>query len=77
MPAPFYNYGTKLYLCFWGQSFISNTYGKLIAKGSISKEEIIIAEINLKEINKSELHKLNVEVVSDLQKQRSSKNSIF
>jgi len=32
---------------------------------------------NLKEINKSELHKLNVEVVSDLQKQRSSKNSIF
>jgi len=32
---------------------------------------------NLKEINKSELHKLNVEVVSDLQKQRSSKKSIF
>jgi len=32
---------------------------------------------NLKEINKSELHKLNVEVVSDLQKQRSSKNTIF
>jgi len=32
---------------------------------------------NLKEINKSELHKLNVEVVSDLLKQRSSKNSIF
>jgi len=32
---------------------------------------------NLKEINKSELHKLNVEVVSDLLEQRSSKNSIF
>jgi len=32
---------------------------------------------NLKEINKTELHKLNVEVVSDLQKQRSLKNSIF
>jgi len=32
---------------------------------------------NLKEISKSELHKLNVEVVSDLQKQRSSKNTIF
>ena len=32
---------------------------------------------NLKEINKSELHKLNVEVVSDLQKQRFPKNSIF
>jgi len=32
---------------------------------------------NLKEINKSELHKLNIEVTSDLQKQRSSKNSIF
>jgi len=33
--------------------------------------------LNLKEINKSELHKLNVEVVSDFQKQRSSKNTIF
>jgi len=32
---------------------------------------------NLKEINKSELHKLNIEVTSDLQKQRSSRNSIF
>jgi len=32
---------------------------------------------NLKEITKSELHKLNVEVVSDLLKQRSSKYSIF
>ncbi len=32
---------------------------------------------NLKEINKSELHKLNVEVVSDLQKQKTSSNSIF
>ena len=32
---------------------------------------------NLKEIKKSELHKLNVEVVSDLQKKRSSKNGIF
>ena len=32
---------------------------------------------NLKVINKSELHKLNIEVTSDLQKQRSSRNSIF
>jgi len=32
---------------------------------------------NLKEINKSELHKLNIEVTSDLQKQQTSKNSIF
>jgi len=32
---------------------------------------------NLKQINKSELHKLNIEVTFDLQKQKTSNNSIF
>jgi len=32
---------------------------------------------NLKQMNKSELHKLNIEVTSDLQKQKTSSNSIF
>ena len=32
---------------------------------------------NLKQMNKSELHKLNIEVTSDPQKQKTSKNSIF
>ena len=32
---------------------------------------------NLKQINKSELHKLNIEVTSDLQKQKAPNNSIF
>ena len=39
----------------------------------ISKEDIQ----NLKQMNKSELHKLNIEVTSDLQKQKTSNNSIF
>ena len=32
---------------------------------------------NLKQMNKAELHKLNIEVTSDLQKQKTSSNSIF
>jgi len=32
---------------------------------------------NLKQMNKSELHKLNIEVTSDLQKQKTSKAAIF
>ena len=32
---------------------------------------------NLKQMNKAELHKLNIEVTSDLKKQKISSNSIF
>jgi len=32
---------------------------------------------NLKKINSSELHKLNIETILDLQKQKSSKATIF
>jgi N-carbamoylputrescine amidase len=32
---------------FWGQSFVANPYGELIAKASIGEEEILIAECDL------------------------------
>jgi N-carbamoylputrescine amidase len=31
---------------FWGQSFVTNPYGELIAKASEAREEILYAEIN-------------------------------
>lgn len=33
---------------FWGNSFIADPYGKIIAKASSDKEEVLIAEINPK-----------------------------
>ena len=41
------------------------------------EKTFVSAVQNLKQINKSELHKLNIEVTSDLQKQKTSNNSIF
>ena len=35
---------------FWGQSFIADPQGVIIAQGSVDKEEIILAEIDLKKI---------------------------
>ncbi len=32
---------------FWGQSFVSNPYGEIIAKASIDKEEVLIADCDL------------------------------
>jgi len=63
---------------FKRQNYI-NKFKTLTANIIDQKEsERLLEDVqNLKEIKKSELHKLNVEVVSDLQKQRSSKNSIF
>jgi N-carbamoylputrescine amidase len=36
---------------FWGQSFVSNPYGEIIAKASPDNEEILICEVDLKEID--------------------------
>lgn len=32
---------------FWGSSFIADPYGRILAKGSVDKEEVIVAEIDL------------------------------
>jgi N-carbamoylputrescine amidase len=33
---------------FWGQSFVADPYGRLTAKASASREEILYADIDLK-----------------------------
>ncbi len=49
--SPDGNYGIE----FWGSSFISNQYGEIISKGSIDKEEIVIAEIDLSDIDETRI----------------------
>jgi N-carbamoylputrescine amidase len=41
---------------FWGQSFICNPQGVILAQGSSDKEEVIIAEIDLEKIEKIRRH---------------------
>jgi N-carbamoylputrescine amidase len=41
---------------FWGQSFICNPQGVILAQGSADKEEVIIAEIDLGKIEKIRRH---------------------
>jgi len=35
---------------FWGQSFVSNPYGELIARGSAEKEEVVLADCDLNQL---------------------------
>jgi agmatine deiminase len=42
--------GVENKLNFWGQSFITDAFGKVLKRASSSKEEIITAELNLAEI---------------------------
>lgn len=39
--------GTEGQTQFWGQSFVSNPYGEIIAKASSDKEEVLIADCDL------------------------------
>jgi len=41
---------------FWGQSFICDPTGKIIAKASSDQEEILIAEVNFSKINEQRLN---------------------
>jgi N-carbamoylputrescine amidase len=41
---------------FWGQSFICGPDGEIIAKGSVDKEEIVIAEIDWARVNEHRTH---------------------
>jgi len=35
---------------FWGQSFVANPYGELVAKGSIEHEEVVVVTCDLQEV---------------------------
>jgi len=41
---------------FWGQSFICNPQGVILAQGSADKEEVLIAEIDLEKVEKIRRH---------------------
>ena len=34
-------------ITFWGSSFIADPYGRVLAKGSVDQEEVVVAEIDL------------------------------
>ncbi len=38
---------------FWGQSFITNTYGEILNKASVNREEILLTEVDLREIEET------------------------
>jgi N-carbamoylputrescine amidase len=35
---------------FWGQSFVANPYGEIVAKASVSEEEILIVDCDLQSV---------------------------
>jgi N-carbamoylputrescine amidase len=41
---------------FWGQSFVAGTSGQIIAKATVSKEEVLLATIDLAEVDTTRTH---------------------
>jgi len=41
---------------FWGQSFVADPQGEIVAQASVSNEEVIIAEVNLDKMEKIRRH---------------------
>jgi N-carbamoylputrescine amidase len=41
---------------FWGQSFVCGPDGEIIAKGSVDREEIVMADIDWKRVNEHRTH---------------------
>jgi Predicted amidohydrolase len=41
---------------FWGQSFVSDPAGQLIAKGSLAEEEVLLADLDLSSIDVQRTH---------------------
>jgi len=41
---------------FWGQSFVAGTSGEILAKASVSKEEILIVPVDLAEVDSTRTH---------------------
>ena len=58
---------------FWGQSFIVAPSGEIIAKGSVDKEELVIADIEWKRVDEHRTHwpflrDRRIDAYSDIQK---------
>ena len=41
---------------FWGQSFIAAPSGEMLAKGSVDREEIVLAEVDWERVNEQRTH---------------------
>jgi N-carbamoylputrescine amidase len=41
---------------FWGQSFVADTSGRVMAKASVEKEEILVVEIDLAKVDRTRTH---------------------
>lgn len=41
---------------FWGQSFVAETSGQILAKASVDKEEILMAEVDLSKVDVTRTH---------------------
>jgi N-carbamoylputrescine amidase len=41
---------------FWGQSFVAGTSGEILARASVSKEEILIVPVDLAEVDETRTH---------------------
>ena len=41
---------------FWGQSFVADPAGEVIAKASTDHEEVLVAEVNLQELDRQRTH---------------------
>jgi N-carbamoylputrescine amidase len=41
---------------FWGQSFVAGTYGEIVAKAGVEKEEILIAPVDLAKVDQTRTH---------------------
>jgi len=48
--------GTEDGLTFWGGSFVADPFGRIIAKASADKEEILYAECDLDSIDSTRRH---------------------
>ena len=41
---------------FWGQSFVADTSGQLLAKASVDKEEVMVVEVDLNKVDVTRTH---------------------
>ena len=41
---------------FWGQSFVCGPDGEIIAKGSVDREEIVMADVDWSRVNEQRTH---------------------
>jgi N-carbamoylputrescine amidase len=48
--------GTEGNMIFWGGSFITDTFGGLLAKASHDREEILVEQLDLAKINETRIH---------------------